>query len=56
LQFGPWRPGDQRVFIADMRQAEQDFGWRPVTPVRAGIEKMVDWCREHLDEILSDGR
>jgi CDP-paratose 2-epimerase len=56
LQFGPWRPGDQRVFIADVRQAEQDFGWRPATPVRTGMEKMVDWCREHLGEILSDGR
>ena len=24
--FDDWRPGDQRVFIADIRRAEADFG------------------------------
>jgi CDP-paratose 2-epimerase len=56
LDFGPWRPGDQRVFIADVREAERDFGWHPQTPTRKGMEKMVAWCKEHLEEILADGR
>jgi CDP-paratose 2-epimerase len=56
LEFGPWRPGDQRVFIADVREATQDFHWQPTTTVRSGMEQMVAWCKDHLHEILPDGR
>ena len=53
LQFTSERPGDQRVFVADVRAAGTDFGWVPSTPVAAGLEKMIAWARTHLDEILA---
>jgi CDP-paratose 2-epimerase len=41
--FDDWRPGDQRVFIADIRRAEREFGWKPAIGPEAGVNKLVDW-------------
>ena len=41
--FDDWRPGDQRVFIADIRRAEADFGWRPSLGPAEGVGRLVDW-------------
>ena len=42
----PWRAADQKVFVADCRRAERDFGWRPRTEYRQGLAEMLDWIRE----------
>jgi CDP-paratose 2-epimerase len=47
LRFSDWRPGDQPVFVSDIRRAYKDFGWRPKTPVRAGVKKLYDWVVEN---------
>ncbi len=47
VRFGPWRPGDQPVYVSDIRQIERDLGWRPEVTVRAGIERLVRWVREN---------
>jgi len=28
FSFADWRPGDQKVFVADTRKAQQRLGWR----------------------------
>lgn len=43
--FAGWRPGDQPVFICDIRKAERDFGWRPRVGVTEGISRLVDWVK-----------
>ncbi len=40
---GGWRPGDQRIFVADIRKAERDLNWRPKIDVKTGIEKLYHW-------------
>ncbi len=42
-----WRPGDQKVFYADIEKAEQDFNWAPKTDVKTGINQLFDWVREN---------
>ncbi len=44
---GPWRPGDQRIFVADIRKAHRDLGWTPKVDVRSGIGKLYEWVREN---------
>jgi len=44
-----WRPGDQRVFIADIHKANRDFGWKPEIGVEEGIHKLIDWVRSNQD-------
>jgi CDP-paratose 2-epimerase len=44
-----WRPGDQRVFIADIQKASQDFGWKPNISVEVGISKLIKWVKANQD-------
>ena len=47
-----WRPGDQRVFIADYRKAQRDFGWYPTVEREDGIRRMLEWSRHLIDQEL----
>jgi CDP-paratose 2-epimerase len=49
VSWEPWRPGDQRVFIADIQKAKRDFGWEPETDVETGIRKLFDWVSANQD-------
>ena len=42
-----WRPGDQRVFYADIRKAENELGWKPKIRVEEGVEMLFEWVREN---------
>jgi UDP-glucuronate 4-epimerase len=44
--FLPLQPGDVPATWADTSDLEQDFGYRPNTPVREGIRRFVAWYRE----------
>jgi CDP-paratose 2-epimerase len=44
---GDWRPGDQRVFIADIARARAELGWRPHTSVEQGLGKLHTWIEEN---------
>lgn len=47
--FSSPRPGDQKVFVADIRKAFGDFGWRPVHGVEDGVHKLNQWVTENLE-------
>lgn len=38
-----WRPGDQRVFVSDIRRAARELGWAPQTGSRPGLERLYEW-------------
>jgi CDP-paratose 2-epimerase len=46
---GDWRPGDQRVFYADIRKAERELGWKPKIGVEEGIRRLFDWVKENRE-------
>ena len=39
----PWRPGDQPVFVCDIRKAGSLLGWSPQVDARDGIRSLFDW-------------
>jgi CDP-paratose 2-epimerase len=45
VEYGPTRPGDQPLYISDIRKAARDLDWQPRIGVRDGIEKLVTWVR-----------
>lgn len=47
LHFGDWRPGDQPVYISDIRRAAEDFGWTPQISKSRGVRLLLDWVRSH---------
>jgi CDP-paratose 2-epimerase len=47
VNFGDWRPGDQRVFVGDIRKAERELGWQPQVSVRDGVSRLYHWIKEN---------
>jgi CDP-paratose 2-epimerase len=45
-----WRPGDQKVFVSDVRKANCDFGWAPKTKCDVGFSILFPWVASHLKE------
>jgi CDP-paratose 2-epimerase len=46
---GDWRPGDQKVFVADIRKAGRELGWRPIVGVEEGVERLFKWVKQNQD-------
>lgn len=46
---GDWRPGDQRVFYADISKAEKELGWKPKIGVEEGVKRLFEWVKENED-------
>ncbi len=42
----PMQPGDVPVTFADTSALEEDFGFRPNTPLREGLRKFAQWYKE----------
>jgi CDP-paratose 2-epimerase len=43
--FDDWRPGDQPVFVSDIRKAKADLGWQPKVGVEEGVGRLIEWVR-----------
>ncbi len=50
VAYSDWRPGDQPVFICDIRKAKKDFGWEPAIGVSAGIQLLAEWVQSNTGE------
>ena len=46
-QLVPMQPGDVPVTYADTTTLEQDFGFRPNTPLREGLRRFAEWYAEY---------
>lgn len=43
VTWDDWRPGDQRVFVSDIRKARREIGWQPRVGVEEGLKRLFDW-------------
>jgi CDP-paratose 2-epimerase len=43
ITFGDWRPGDQKVYVSDLRKAKRDLGWEPLIGVEQGLDDLRGW-------------
>lgn len=44
-----WRPGDQYIYISDIRKAKGQLGWLPKVSPEEGITRLVSWVRDNLN-------
>jgi CDP-paratose 2-epimerase len=49
VRRGDWRPGDQRVFVADIRKAQTLLDWRPQVSPYDGISDLYAWISGNID-------
>ncbi len=47
LRFDDWRPGDQRVYVSDIRKLETVLGWKPEIDAKTGIAQLIDWVAQN---------
>jgi len=50
-----WRPGDQKVFVADITRVKEQLGWEPTVAPAEGVRRLWEWThpnRELLQEVL----
>ncbi len=47
-----WRPGDQKVFISDIRRARTELGWSPQIGCQRGLALLYDWIGENRELFL----
>lgn len=45
IRRGDWRPGDQQVYVSDIRKAEAELGWKPQVSPQAGLKRLWDWVK-----------
>jgi UDP-glucuronate 4-epimerase len=43
----PMQPGDVKDTFADLSAIERDLGFRPTTPIDAGVPRFVEWYRNY---------
>ena len=48
-----WRPGDQKIYVSDIRKAQMLLEWTPKTDVVSGIEILHKWVKENIKEPVS---
>jgi len=53
--FGPWRPGDQKVYISDIAKAKKDFNWSPKISPKEGVKKLYNWISQNKNLIEKAG-
>jgi len=49
ISSADWRPGDQPVYISDIRKAEAMLGWIPKITVQEGITRLFHWIQDNKE-------
>ncbi len=47
LRWADARPGDQHVYVSDIRKLETVLGWKPEIGVKAGIRQLIEWVAQN---------
>jgi CDP-paratose 2-epimerase len=47
LKWDEWRPGDQRIYVSDIRKLDTALGWKPEIGVTAGIAQLMEWVTQN---------
>jgi CDP-paratose 2-epimerase len=48
VAWDDWRPGDQRVYVSDIRKAKRDLGWKPQVEIQDGMQLLFDWISDNV--------
>lgn len=52
VSFSDIRPGDQPIYISDIRKAKAEFGWKPKITVEEGVKRLFNWISKNNNLFL----
>ncbi len=55
LKWDDWRPGDQRVYVSDIRKLETTLDWKPEISVDEGVDQLLEWVEQNRDMFAGIG-
>lgn len=47
--WGDWRPGDQKIYVSDIRKAVDELHWQPKVSVRNGLQQLFNWAQANVN-------
>jgi CDP-paratose 2-epimerase len=47
LKFSSWRPGDQPLYVSDLRKSKKMLGWKPIVSTKQGLVEIIRWTQDH---------
>ncbi len=47
--YEAWRPGDQRIYVSDIRKAHEELGWQPQVEFEVGLRNLYNWIVANRD-------
>ncbi|HLN03869.1 MAG TPA: SDR family NAD(P)-dependent oxidoreductase [Bryobacteraceae bacterium] len=56
FDFADWRPGDQKVFVSDIRLAQAELCWTPKIRCVQGLELLYDWVSLNKELFVEEYR
>ena len=49
LRWDEWRPGDQQVYVSDIRKMQRALNWTPEIGVKEGIAQLIGWVEQNRE-------
>jgi CDP-paratose 2-epimerase len=49
LKWDDWRPGDQKVYVSDVRKLQTALDWKSEIGVKGGVTELIDWVELNRD-------
>ena len=54
VQWDAWRPGDQQIYVSDIRKLETALRWKPRIGVEPGLAQLMDWVEQNRNAFRPD--
>ena len=54
-KFADWRPGDQPVYISDIKKITTETNWKPLVSFDQGIDTLIEWVQSNKQTLKSVG-
>jgi len=48
VTYSDWRPGDQRIYVSDIRKAQAELGWTPQVEPADGVSRLWEWINANI--------
>jgi CDP-paratose 2-epimerase len=52
VRYGNWRPGDQKIYVSDIRKAMRDLDWKPEVAPKEGLSRLWQWAQENREHLV----
>lgn len=47
VKWDDWRPGDQHIYVSDIRKLDSHLDWKPEVGVTAGVSQLINWVAQN---------